>query len=33
VKEGASDYMARPWDDEKLVRSVQTLVQMRTFQH
>src|SRR5450755_1150592 len=32
VKEGANDYMAKPWDDEKLVRSVQTLVQMRTFQ-
>ena len=32
VKEGANDYMAKPWDDEKLVRTVQTLVQMRTFQ-
>jgi DNA-binding NtrC family response regulator len=32
VKEGASDYMAKPWDDEKLVRTVQTLVQARTFQ-
>jgi DNA-binding NtrC family response regulator len=32
VKEGANDYMAKPWDDEKLVRTVQTLGQMRTFQ-
>ncbi|MES1207153.1 MAG: sigma-54 dependent transcriptional regulator [Pseudomonadota bacterium] len=30
VKEGASDYMAKPWDDAKLVRTVQNLVQMRT---
>jgi DNA-binding NtrC family response regulator len=32
VKEGANDYMAKPWEDEKLVRTVQTLVQMRRFQ-
>ena len=32
VKEGANDYMAKPWDDEKLVRTVQALVQARTFQ-
>jgi DNA-binding NtrC family response regulator len=32
VKEGANDYMAKPWEDEKLVRTVQTLVQMRKFQ-
>ncbi len=25
VKEGASDYLAKPWDDEKLVLSVQNL--------
>jgi DNA-binding NtrC family response regulator len=30
VKEGASDYMAKPWDDEKLVRTVQNLVRLRT---
>src|SRR6185369_5679259 len=29
VKEGANDYMAKPWDDRKLVRSVQNLIQMR----
>jgi DNA-binding NtrC family response regulator len=32
VKEGANDYMAKPWDDEKLVRTVQALVRARTFQ-
>jgi len=32
VKEGASDYMAKPWQDEKLLRTVQALVQARTFQ-
>jgi DNA-binding NtrC family response regulator len=32
VKEGANDYMAKPWEEEKLVRTVQTLVQMRRFQ-
>jgi DNA-binding NtrC family response regulator len=32
VKEGANDYMAKPWDDEKLVRTVQNLVQARTFE-
>jgi hypothetical protein len=31
MSEGVNDYMAKPWDDEKLVRTVQTLVQMRTF--
>src|SRR3954464_6119620 len=29
VKEGASDYMAKPWDDDKLARVVNNLVQMR----
>ncbi|MEO8212524.1 MAG: sigma-54 dependent transcriptional regulator, partial [Myxococcales bacterium] len=29
IKEGANDYMAKPWDDQKLVRTVQNLVQMR----
>jgi DNA-binding NtrC family response regulator len=32
VKEGASDYMAKPWDDEKLARVVKNLVQMRALQ-
>ena len=32
VKEGASDYMAKPWDDDKLVRVVNNLVQMRELQ-
>ena len=29
VKEGASDYLAKPWDDDKLVTSVRNLVQLR----
>ena len=29
VKEGAADYIAKPWDDEKLVRDVTKLLQMR----
>jgi DNA-binding NtrC family response regulator len=29
VKEGAADYMAKPWDDDKLARVVKNLVQMR----
>ncbi|HEY4183022.1 MAG TPA: sigma-54 dependent transcriptional regulator [Kofleriaceae bacterium] len=29
VKEGAADYIAKPWDDAKLVRDVQKLVQLR----
>ncbi len=32
VKEGASDYMAKPWDDEKLARVVKNLVSMRALQ-
>ncbi len=32
VKEGAADYMAKPWDDDKLVRVVKNLVQMRALQ-
>ncbi len=32
VKEGASDYMAKPWDDDKLARVVKNLVQMRNLQ-
>jgi DNA-binding NtrC family response regulator len=29
IKGGAADYMAKPWDDEKLVRTVQNLVNLR----
>ena len=29
VKEGASDYLAKPWDDAKLVATVRNLVRMR----
>jgi DNA-binding NtrC family response regulator len=29
VREGASDYFAKPWDDEKLLASVRTLRRMR----
>jgi DNA-binding NtrC family response regulator len=29
VKEGAADYFTKPWDDGKLVRSVQNLLQLR----
>ncbi|MFN3199080.1 MAG: sigma-54-dependent transcriptional regulator [Bradymonadia bacterium] len=29
VKEGASDYLTKPWDDERLVERVQGLLQMR----
>jgi DNA-binding NtrC family response regulator len=29
VKDGASDYLAKPWDDTKLLASVQNLVRMR----
>jgi DNA-binding NtrC family response regulator len=29
VKEGASDYMEKPWDEEKLVRIVQKLLHLR----
>ena len=32
VKEGANDYMAKPWDDEKLVRIVRKLLQLRGLQ-
>jgi DNA-binding NtrC family response regulator len=32
VKEGASDYMAKPWDDDKLALVVKNLVQMRALQ-
>ena len=29
VKEGATDYLAKPWDDEKLVATVQSLLRLR----
>jgi DNA-binding NtrC family response regulator len=29
TKEGAADYIAKPWDDDKLVRTVRNLVQLR----
>lgn len=29
VKEGAADYIAKPWDDEKLLRSVKYLISMQ----
>ena len=32
VKEGASDYLSKPWDDEKLVLSVQNFLKMRELQ-
>jgi DNA-binding NtrC family response regulator len=32
VKEGAADYLAKPWDDDKLVASVRNLVRMRELQ-
>jgi DNA-binding NtrC family response regulator len=32
VKEGATDYLAKPWDDAKLVASVRTLLTMRDLQ-
>jgi DNA-binding NtrC family response regulator len=32
VKEGASDYLAKPWDDEKLLASVRNLSRLRELQ-
>src|SRR5512141_1174092 len=32
VKEGAADYMAKPWNDDKLVATVRNLVNLRTLQ-
>jgi len=29
IKEGATDYIAKPWDDDKLVRTVKNLVNLR----
>ena len=30
VKEGATDYLAKPWDDTKLVNTVRNLIELRT---
>jgi len=30
IKEGAADYFAKPWDDDKLVRTVKNLLKLRT---
>jgi DNA-binding NtrC family response regulator len=30
IKEGAADYIAKPWDDDKLVRTVRNLVNLRS---
>ncbi|HVV16073.1 MAG TPA: sigma-54 dependent transcriptional regulator [Polyangia bacterium] len=32
VKEGASDYLEKPWDEQKLVRAVEKLLQLRGLQ-
>jgi DNA-binding NtrC family response regulator len=32
VKDGAADYIAKPWDDAKLLRNVQSLLRMRELQ-
>jgi DNA-binding NtrC family response regulator len=32
VREGANDYLAKPWDDAKLLTSVRNLLQMRALQ-
>jgi DNA-binding NtrC family response regulator len=32
VKEGASDYLAKPWDDEKLLASARNLLRLRELQ-
>ena len=32
VKEGASDYIEKPWDDEKLVATVKNLVRLRSLE-
>ena len=33
VKEGAADYIGKPWDDDKLVVSVQNLMRLREARH
>ncbi|RPJ86331.1 MAG: response regulator, partial [Acidobacteria bacterium] len=32
IKEGANDYLAKPWDDEKLVKTVENLLRLRRLQ-
>jgi DNA-binding NtrC family response regulator len=32
IKEGANDYLAKPWDDDKLVAAVKNLLEMRRLQ-
>ena len=32
IKEGATDYLAKPWDDEKLVATVKNLVRLRSLE-
>ncbi|HSE64200.1 MAG TPA: sigma-54 dependent transcriptional regulator [Thermoanaerobaculia bacterium] len=32
VREGATDYLAKPWDDDKLLASVRNLLQLRALQ-
>ena len=33
IKEGAVDYVAKPWDDHKLVTTVKNLLQLRELGH
>jgi DNA-binding NtrC family response regulator len=33
VKEGATDYLAKPWDDTKLVATVRNLIELRTLRN
>ena len=33
LKEGASDYIAKPWDQDKLLRTVENLVDLRRLKH
>ena len=33
VKEGANDYIGKPWDDDKLVSNVRELLRVRAMQH
>jgi len=33
LKEGAADYMAKPWDQDKLLRTVENLVDLRRLKH
>src|SRR4051812_14181636 len=33
IKAGASDYIAKPWDDDKLVATVKNLARLRALEH